>query len=68
VFWTGTLPVMLAFGEAVRALSGPLRRHVPATCAIVLMVIGLWTVFGRSGLGPLGADAATAKPACHGTR
>jgi sulfite exporter TauE/SafE len=68
VFWTGTLPVMLAFGEAVRALSGPLRRHVPATCAVVLMIIGLWTVFGRSGLGPFGADATTAKPACHGTR
>jgi sulfite exporter TauE/SafE len=69
VFWTGTLPVMLAFGEAVRALSGPLRRHVPAACAVVLMVLGLLTVFGRSQLGPFSATAATpAPPACHGTR
>lgn len=69
VFWAGTLPVMLAFGEAVRALSGPMRRHVPAACAVVLMVLGLLTVFGRSQLGPFGASASTpAPPACHGTR
>jgi uncharacterized protein len=69
VFWTGTLPAMLAFGEAVRVLSGPLRRHVPAACAVVLVVLGLLTVFGRSQLGPFAADASTsAPPACHGTR
>jgi len=68
VFWTGTLPVMLAFGEAVRALSGPLRRHVPATCALVLMILGLWTVFGRARMGPFGAVADAAKSSCHGTR
>lgn len=69
VFWAGTLPAMLAFGEAVRALSGPLRRHVPAVCALVLVVLGLLTVFGRSRLGPFAANAASAAvPACHGTR
>jgi len=69
VFWAGTLPVMLAFGEAIRALSGPLRRHVPAACAVVLMVLGLLTVFGRSQLGPFSSEAASsAPPACHGTR
>jgi sulfite exporter TauE/SafE len=69
VFWTGTLPVMLAFGETVRALSGPLRRHVPAACAVVLMVLGLLTVFGRAQLGPFAANGpAPAPPACHGTR
>jgi hypothetical protein len=68
VFWSGTLPVMLAFGEAVRVLSGPLRRHVPAACALVLMVLGLWTVFGRSHLGPVAAARESATPPCHGTR
>ena len=68
VFWTGTLPVMLAFGEAVRALSGPLRRHVPVTCAVVLILMGLWTVFERSARGPFAATADAAKPACHETR
>ena len=68
VFFTGTLPAMLAFGEAVRALTGPMRRHVPATCAIVLMIVGLWTVFGRSASGAFGVAADAGKPACHGTR
>jgi len=69
VFWTGTLPVMVAFGEIVRMLSGPLRRHVPAACAVVLVVLGLLTVFGRAGMGPLPpAEAAPSPPACHATR
>ena len=68
VFWTGTLPVMLAFGEVVSRLSGPLRRHVPATCAVVLMIMGLWTVFGRAQMGPFAAAAEPAPPPCHGTR
>jgi sulfite exporter TauE/SafE len=67
VFWTGTLPVMLAFGEAVRVLSGPLRRHVPAACAVVLVVLGLWTVFGRSLPDSFAAEADPPPPACHGT-
>ena len=68
VFWAGTLPVMLAFGEAVSRLSGPLRRHAPATCALVLMILGLWTVASRSQLGPFAAAADKAPPPCHGTR
>ena len=68
VFWAGTLPVMLAFGEVVSRLSGPLRRHVPATCALVLMILGLWTVASRSQLGPFAAAADSPPPACHGTR
>ena len=69
VFWTGTLPVMLSFGEMVRLLAGPVRRHVPATCAVILMILGLWAVVGR------GATAARAHvgddshpPACHDVR
>ena len=68
VFWAGTLPVMLAFGEVVSRLSGPLRRHVPATCALVLMILGLWTVALRSQMGPFAAAADNPPPACHGTR
>jgi sulfite exporter TauE/SafE len=68
VFWAGTLPVMLAFGEAVSRLSGPLRRHLPATCALVLMLRGLWTVASRSQMGPWTRAADNAPPACHGTR
>jgi sulfite exporter TauE/SafE len=67
VFWTGTLPVMLAFGEAVRVVSGPLRRHVPATCALVLMMLGLWAVFGRFHGGSVAPAEDAANPPCHGT-
>jgi sulfite exporter TauE/SafE len=68
VFWAGTLPLMLAFGEAVSRLSGPLRRHVPATCALALMILGLWTVFGRAHLVPSAVGSDAARPPCHGTR
>jgi len=68
VFWAGTVPVMLAFGEAVSRLSGPLRRHVPAVCALVVMILGLWTVFGRAQLGPFAAASEGAEASCHGTR
>ncbi len=67
-FWSGTLPAMLSVGEAVRALAGPLRRHVPAACALVLMVVGLVAVFHRASLAsPPPADAGRA-PACHAGR
>jgi sulfite exporter TauE/SafE len=68
VFWAGTLPVMLAVGEAIRAVSGPLRRHVPAVCAVVVMVLGLLTILGRAPVGPRAAAAGAAPPECHGTR
>jgi len=69
VFWSGTLPVMLAFGEAIRALSGPLRRHVPVVCAVVLMTLGLLTVLGRARLGPFSPTSShAAPPACHVAR
>ncbi len=47
VFWLGTLPMMVAVGVGIQALAGPLRRHVPALCAVFLMIIGLLTVMGR---------------------
>ena len=53
VFWAGTLPVMAAVGFGVQALAGPLRRHVPALCAIFLMAIGLLTVLGRLHVRPV---------------
>jgi sulfite exporter TauE/SafE len=62
-FWAGTLPVMLAVGETVRAAAGPLARHVPAACAVLLVVLGLWTVVGRAGAAP-----PSTAPACHVSR
>ena len=47
VFWLGTLPAMVSLGLGVRALAGPLRRHVPAACAVALILVGLFGVAGR---------------------
>ena len=48
VFWLGTLPVMLSLGLGVQALAGPLRRHLPVVSALILLVIGAWTVLDRA--------------------
>ena len=59
VFWLGTLPAMVSLGLGVRALAGPLRRHVPAACAVALILVGLFAVAGRM-MDPHGHVAATA--------
>jgi sulfite exporter TauE/SafE len=70
VFWVGTLPLLVAGGAAVQRLTGPLGRRLPTATCLVLIGLGLWTVFGRSQLSPAGlvalveqrAHAATAAP------
>lgn len=49
-FWLGTLPWMLSLGLGIQALAGPLRRHLPAISALVLIVIGMLTVFDRAAI------------------
>ncbi|MBW7934223.1 MAG: sulfite exporter TauE/SafE family protein [Gemmatimonadaceae bacterium] len=46
VFWAGTLPMMLAIGVGIRRLAGPLRDRLPVFSAIVLVVIGLYSLSG----------------------
>lgn len=48
-FWVGTLPVMIAVGTGVQALSGALRRYVPAAMAIAIVTMGVLTAVGRTG-------------------
>jgi sulfite exporter TauE/SafE len=47
VFWAGTLPVMLGLGVGIHAIARPLARHVPAACAVGMIVIGLLALDGR---------------------
>ena len=61
VFWLGTLPAMVSLALGVRALAGPLRRHVPAACAVALILVGLFAVAGRMMDRPVHAGA-TAGP------
>ena len=59
VFWAGTLPAMLTLGLGLQVLAGPLRRHVPAVCAIAMIVVGLLAVAGRISAVDPGAGPAT---------
>jgi sulfite exporter TauE/SafE len=56
-FWAGTVPALLAVGLGAQLVSAPLRRHVPAVTAVLLVCLGLFAIFGR----PASVDAAIHK-------
>lgn len=58
-FWAGTLPVMVSLGVGLRALTGPLRTHVPIISSLTIVVVGLATVFGRISLPVMTKDQLT---------
>ena len=47
VFWAGTVPILLALGLGAQVLSTPLRRHIPAVTAVILVALGLYAIIGR---------------------
>jgi sulfite exporter TauE/SafE len=47
VFWLGTLPVMVALGSSLQAITGALGRRMPALTSLVLVGVGLLTLSGR---------------------
>ncbi len=55
-FWVGTLPVMGALGLGLQTLAGPLRKHVPLATSVLLVIVGLTTLFGRMTAPALAAD------------
>ena len=48
VFWTGTVPALLAVGAGARALSGPLRARLPQLTAMALVMIGVVSLARRA--------------------
>lgn len=46
-FWAGTVPALLAVGLGAQLVSAPLRRHVPAVTALLLVGLGLYAIIGR---------------------
>jgi hypothetical protein len=46
-FWAGTVPVLLALGLGAQIISIPLRRHIPAITAVILVALGLYAIIGR---------------------
>ena len=47
IFWLGTLPYLVAVGVGVQSLAGVLGRHLPAATAILIVLVGIYTVFYR---------------------
>ena len=50
VFWTGTLPMMLAVGAGARRLSGRFGARLPIASAVVVIVLGVLSIGGRLGM------------------
>lgn len=46
-FWLGSVPLLTGLGLGARALSARFGDRLPLVTALVLVVLGLWTVFGR---------------------
>jgi hypothetical protein len=63
VFWLGTVPVLASIGLAAQRGFGPLRRHLPAVTATVMVVLGLLLVTGRAGRMSAAIDHARTMPA-----
>lgn len=74
VFWAGTLPVLISLGVGLQHLTGSLRRHMPVMTSALLVVVGLYTVFGRmhvviaSPVALHGESSPTADADCSVTR
>lgn len=52
IFWSGTLPMMLAIGAGVRTIAGPLRQKLPVFSALAIVAIGLYSLTGRLRMDP----------------
>jgi len=46
-FWAGTVPALLALGLGAQLVAVPLRRHIPAVTALILVALGLYAIVGR---------------------
>jgi hypothetical protein len=70
VFWVGTLPALVALGAGLGRLSASVKRFVPHLMAVLVILVGLFTVIQRAPIDPTtrgGADVVNpASPVpCH---
>ena len=62
-FWLGTVPVMLGMGFGIEQLSRLLGRHVRTATAMIVLVLGVLTLVGRSDkIGKLGHGLVPSSP------
>ncbi len=59
VFWVGTLPVLVAVGEGVGRLAGVFGKHLPTLTTAAIVLVGIWTIVGRTHIQPLDQPSAT---------
>jgi len=46
-FWAGTVPALVAVGLGAQLVAAPLRRHVPAVTAVLLVALGVFAIISR---------------------
>jgi sulfite exporter TauE/SafE len=46
-FWLGTVPALVALGLGAQLIAAPLRRHVPAATAVLLVALGVFAIVSR---------------------
>lgn len=47
VFWSGTVPILLAIGLGAQMVAAPIRKYAPTLTAILLVLLGLLVFIGR---------------------
>lgn len=52
-FWLGTVPALVIVGTGIRGLLGPIGKRAPALTSLLLVIVGLYTLVGRSMLDPM---------------
>ncbi len=60
-FWIGSLPALLGAGLLARVVGGRTLRYAPRATALILLAMGLASVFGRLP----GIDVGGGEPPCH---
>mgnify|MGYP001818182245 FL=1 len=46
-FWLGTVPALVAVGLGAQLIGAPMRRHVPALTAVLLVALGVFAILAR---------------------
>jgi sulfite exporter TauE/SafE len=65
-FWSGTLPALLGLGLGVQRLTQRWRAQLPRLSAVLLLVLGAYTLVHRWPVAPAAAaDGSPAVPSCH---
>jgi sulfite exporter TauE/SafE len=61
IFWAGTVPILAGLGIGAQALAGPLRARLPVLTSVLLVGVGIYTVFGRLTLPALAKPEAAVR-------